>query len=274
MYYSIGSLLPAHQPAAVLHFAQLYIYDTQHEIQNRLHIIPSLDATILASLQQMLDEVNPYVTTFRQVRHILEQTPPPSTLSMVIKADRVKDPRRYNIPTADEVAAIMVGDGQQPEPSHRDIIISLHDSHQKRVSELHRSYIPLHYVLLFPRGDDGWHPWIPVHGAPLIAEEDAHDSEEDDQPQDDDCRHTAKRKHITIMQFYAYRLQVRIGEGRGLHLAGRLFQQYIVDAYAVMEQNRLNYIKANQKKIRAELYQGKHWQLLSTVIYILVYLFF
>jgi len=147
MYHSIGSLLPAYQTAAVSHFAQLYIYDTQHEIQNRLHIIPSLDATILASLQQMLDEVNPYVTTFRQVRHILEQTPPPSTLSMVIKADRVKDPRCYNIPTADEVAAIMVGDGQQPEPSYRDIIISLHDGHRKRVSELHRSYIPLHYVL-------------------------------------------------------------------------------------------------------------------------------
>ncbi|CAG8768652.1 12978_t:CDS:1, partial [Cetraspora pellucida] len=32
--------------------------------------------------------------------------------------------------------------------------------------------------------------------------------------------------------------------------------QYLVDAYASVEQNRLNFLKLNQKKIHAELYSG------------------
>jgi len=35
-----------------------------------------------------------------------------------------------------------------------------------------------------------------------------------------------------------------------------LRQQYIVDAYAAMEQNRLKYLRLNQKKLCANLYQG------------------
>ncbi len=33
-------------------------------------------------------------------------------------------------------------------------------------------------------------------------------------------------------------------------------QQYIVDAYAAIEQNRLNYLRRNQKTLRVDLYQG------------------
>ncbi len=37
---------------------------------------------------------------------------------------------------------------------------------------------------------------------------------------------------------------------------GRLQQQYIMDAYAAIEQNRLKYLRLNKKKLRADLYQG------------------
>jgi hypothetical protein len=33
-------------------------------------------------------------------------------------------------------------------------------------------------------------------------------------------------------------------------------QQYMVDAYAAIEQSRLNYLRRNQKKLRVDLYQG------------------
>ncbi len=36
----------------------------------------------------------------------------------------------------------------------------------------------------------------------------------------------------------------------------RLRHQYIVDAYAVIEQSRLKYLRLNKKKLRADLYQG------------------
>jgi len=35
-----------------------------------------------------------------------------------------------------------------------------------------------------------------------------------------------------------------------------LKHQYIVDAYAAIEQNRLKYLCLNKKKIRVDLYQG------------------
>jgi len=62
-------------------------------------------------------------------------------------------------------------------------------------------------------------------------------------------------KNVTPMEYYSYRLQLRDNYSI-LHLAGRLFQQYIVDNYAKIEQSRLNYLKNNQSHIRAELYKG------------------
>ena len=39
-------------------------------------------------------------------------------------------------------------------------------------------------------------------------------------------------------------------------MAGKLFQEYVVDSWATTEQSRLNWIKFNQSKIRADTYQG------------------
>lgn len=41
-----------------------------------------------------------------------------------------------------------------------------------------------------------------------------------------------------------------------MRLGGRLFQQYIVDAYASIENCRLHWIKKNQNKLRTEVYNN------------------
>jgi hypothetical protein len=51
-------------------------------------------------------------------------------------------------------------------------------------------------------------------------------------------------------------IYIQILEINVLHQAGRLFQQYIVDKYAQIDQDRLQFLKNNQNQIRAELYQG------------------
>ena len=56
VYHFIGSLLPNERQAPK--FAQLYIYDTENEMRNRLNIMQDLYVTIL---QNMLNAVNPYV---------------------------------------------------------------------------------------------------------------------------------------------------------------------------------------------------------------------
>jgi len=46
-------------------------------------------------------------------------------------------------------------------PHKRDIIVRFRDNHVSYVSEEHRADDALHYVLLFPLGDDGWHLDLP-----------------------------------------------------------------------------------------------------------------
>jgi len=58
-----------------------------------------------------------------------------------------------------------------------------------------------------------------------------------------------------MLQFYPYILQHRINEEWILR-AGRLLQQFIVDAYACTEQNRLKFIRENQRQLRCDLYNG------------------
>ncbi len=43
-----------------------------------------------------------------------------------------------------------------------DIVILSTNGYFQRVSPLHSAYAPLHYVLLFPNGRNGWHDGIPL----------------------------------------------------------------------------------------------------------------
>ncbi len=57
-----------------------------------------------------------------------------------------------------------------------------------------------------------------------------------------------QRKHynVTIAKFYGYQLQHRDTDGIALLRGDRLRHQYIVDAYAAIEQNRLKYLCPNK----------------------------
>ena len=64
MFHRIGHLQPNgtnEKPK----FAQLYIYDTEHEIQNRLHWNPQLKSDILATLSGIINTVNPFVQFYK-----------------------------------------------------------------------------------------------------------------------------------------------------------------------------------------------------------------
>ena len=179
-------------------FAQLYIYDTEHENDNIMH---DFDDDILNHLQNMLDEYNPYIQSFHQARDII-QSNATSEIMMVIYSNRTCNSHCYNTSTSSDVAAIMVGDGYSETLTNRDICLRLHNGGLQRISETHPSYDLLHYVLLFPKGDGGWHINIPLIGS-------------------------QKRTRVTPMQFYSYRLQIR--DGDWIQYAGRLYQQYIVN---------------------------------------------
>ena len=65
-----------------------------------------------------------------------------------------------------------------------------------------------------------------------------------------------KYKKTTQRDYYSYLLHIRLNQSDAIHCATRLFQEFIVDAYAQIEQARLLFIRLNQDKLHADLYQG------------------
>ncbi|PWZ38835.1 hypothetical protein Zm00014a_015960 [Zea mays] len=124
VHHRIGSLLPSHglQPQ----FAQLYIYDTEHEVQNRLGMFENEtdvhdrpDPEVARLLLNMLDEHNKLVAAFRFAKERLDE------------------------------------EGNQK--FKYDVLVHARDGGLKHVSCLHPSYMALQYPLLFPYGDRGYH---------------------------------------------------------------------------------------------------------------------
>ena len=58
------------------------------------------------------------------------------------------------------------------------------------------------------------------------------------------------------MDYYAFLLHIQINESDALFRFGRLFQEFIVDAYTTIEQNRLKWIRFNQDKLSVEKYSN------------------
>ncbi|KAL3038294.1 hypothetical protein AAZX31_01G123700 [Glycine max] len=158
-HHLIGSLLP--MPNNPPKFAQLYIYDTDNEIINRLSQNPMhdmLDEQIIIAIKDMLDHHNHYAQRFRMARDKLHSAAVPD-LKMKLISQRQTDGRLYNLPTTTEVSALIVGDEHSADK--RDIIIEKQSGLLKRIHELHPAYLPLQYPLLYPKGEDGYRLNIP-----------------------------------------------------------------------------------------------------------------
>ncbi|XP_022041325.1 uncharacterized protein LOC110943902 [Helianthus annuus] len=59
-----------------------------------------------------------------------------------------------------------------------------------------------------------------------------------------------------MREFFAYRVQDRINQFSLILNSRRLFQQFLVDAYTMIESERLNYIRLQQKNLRSDSYES------------------
>ncbi len=120
-YHRIGSLCPAKGQHP--QFAQLYIHDMKNKRQNRHVIMPLLDPTMLDWLLTMMYNINPYVKMFKMARDMMATEGAPTDLKLRFIAFQIKDVRRYNVLTANEVDALMVGDGYEDVDKH-DVVVA------------------------------------------------------------------------------------------------------------------------------------------------------
>lgn len=91
---------------------------------------------------------------------------------------------------------------------------------------------------MFPYGEDGYRHDVLHRSTPNASNQ--------------------KRNHLTIREWFSFRLQSRQTEAQTLLHGRRLFQQFIVDGYTMIESERLHFIRRNQPKLRVERYCNLH----------------
>ena len=158
--HRVGSLMPSegHRPE----YAQLYIFDTEHEVSNRINVASSssrspfhTNQNIVASLIEMLDMHNPIVKLFRTARErLLGDSSYQYHIRLFGKANAHGD--IYSAPVASEVVGLIVGDIGQTDVG-RDIILEDRSSRLQRINEQHCKFMAMQYPILFPYGEDGYH---------------------------------------------------------------------------------------------------------------------
>ncbi|XP_076949475.1 uncharacterized protein LOC143622122 [Bidens hawaiensis] len=244
-YHSMGSLLP--KDGSKLKFSQLYIYYTENEISNRQSVFGDTnkaststsrdsDLQLIQYIKNMLDSNNVLVQTYRMVRDYYKENPH-LELKLRLIGNKQKDGRTYNLTTASEVAALIVGDiGDSLE--NRDIVVKTKEGSLIYISELNPSYLALQYPLLFIYGEDCYRVDIPYRGVGSST--------------------LTKRQNCTMREFFffAYIIQDRMGVFSLILNSRRLFQQFLVDVYTMIETERLNYIRYQQKELRCESFEN------------------
>ncbi|GJU39517.1 helicase [Tanacetum coccineum] len=236
-YHRMCSLLPV--KGVPPRYAQLYFYDTQNEIRNRMSAFMSkgtpetVDKNIVANLIQMLNQTSAMAKSFRMAKEWCHSHGDVN-FGLRLLSERTSI-RQYNAPTIFEVSALIINDFRDVLPT-RDIVVNKNNTGPQRILELHPSYMALQYPLLFPFGEDGYHENIPYHINEGIRK--------------------TKRGYVTMKEYYAYIIQQRQNQGTTLLRGGTLFQQYLVVAFTANEEQRLNWIRNNQDTLRVDLYHN------------------
>ncbi|POM80136.1 Helitron helicase-like protein [Phytophthora palmivora] len=162
-----------------------------------------------------------------------EFLPRDEDLRLRLHVARNANPGTYNVPTAFEVAAIII---DRAAAEHRDIILNTHQGGFKRIFETSESYDPLQYPLLFPYGEPGWTYDLPYVGSPVDS--------------------NGKPLTMSLREYESYVLHDRTASNSLILRGGRLTQQYCVDQWTKCEQERLRFIEKNQLQYRLETLQG------------------
>ncbi|CAI9290023.1 unnamed protein product [Lactuca saligna] len=229
--HRIGSLSP--DPTKGPRFLQLYLFDTENEVQNRLRAFggptgTDLDPNIVQYLVTFLGANNEYVKTFKTAKTMVEEN---NLENYSVRLFNNVVDRRYEFPSPGSLGCIVTGD--DTTSMTYDIVVFSHSGRPQRISKLHPSYMPLQYPLLFPYGEEGWSPRLKMRNQRGVS-----------------------AKSLTVNMYYAYHIHARHQIWSPIVNATRLFQQYLVDAYTCIEEGRLDYITKHQSNLRSDYVSG------------------
>ena len=265
--------IPAFRPAdsRTETYGQVYIMDDQMRSRDRRlewvkrrgdrEATALQKASIIDTIHQVLHANHPFIAQYKTAWERLNEQPANvDQIRLRLIDDPSKDRRRYNQPTANEIAILIPGQGEAQSP--RDIIIQRREGEYRysHISDTNGMYWPMHYPLFFPRGEIGWRENIPHsrRGKSILSSYDyaiclyakfiTDVADEADNEEGDG--------KVTMREFAAFYLFPRARRFNIILHGRRLFQEYICDIWATAEQWRLLFIQNNQAQLRMETVRG------------------
>ncbi|GKV14785.1 hypothetical protein SLEP1_g25605 [Rubroshorea leprosula] len=156
--HRIGSLLPPEGQNPT--FAQLYVFDTDNEVHNRLNVANTstdddpLNKEIVEDLIKMFDECNKLVQVFQRARDTLVENGIPEFQLKLLSGGGPGD-HQYSAPEMAETVGLIIG-AEEEIVQGRDVIIQHRNGTMKRINSSFPYYMALQYPILFPYGEEGY----------------------------------------------------------------------------------------------------------------------
>ncbi|KAF6759185.1 hypothetical protein DFP72DRAFT_806875, partial [Ephemerocybe angulata] len=199
-------------------YSQLYILEPQAALDHRKALNTGLNAAIINTLQGILLQSHQYVPVYQHAYEILQHYDPRNDIKVHLRLTPGLDKRRYNLPTADEVAVLLPEQGAATRGRNIILRTRQNGAFLDRISELHPAYVPLQYPLLFPHGTNGWHQSLTLEGGGT-GRGGGDDNEGENDEQEDGRR-------LTLCRYTSYRIMFHQNEFNLLLRGGRLFNRY------------------------------------------------
>ncbi|GJV28186.1 DNA helicase [Tanacetum coccineum] len=177
-------------PGEPIRFLQLYIYDTEHELENMmLHFgrldNSDLDPEIVQGLIHFLDIRNELVQLFRTARDRCQEI---DIIEFNIRLYNGDGARGYKLP-ASNTHGVIVFDSGLTSSTEFGVVIEHIGCLPKRIKNLHKSYMSLQFPLLFINRQSGFHTELKLRQAGGSENE----------------------RRVMMLTYYAYQLHPRGG---------------------------------------------------------------
>ena len=233
LHHIMGSLIPQSETAPI--FAQMYIQDFDLKDSkrfNNLFLPASMKLSEKLHIQRIVDTVrsvmahcNPFANDFKHIMELEKKNILHGKIIISANArPKGEHKRKYN----EQVCLKEISILKDSKP--HDLVLEKRGGGLKIISNLNPNGMPLHFTLLFPHGTKGWCP--------------------------DLKQNSEAKKRITPRQFYAFHANIRKNNTNYLFKAMRLFQEWLCVAWAVVEDQKLNYLRSNQSCLRVDSYKN------------------
>ncbi|KAK0417481.1 hypothetical protein QR680_013034 [Steinernema hermaphroditum] len=222
-------------------YGQIFLLDKEEALDHRFShpAAQSCDDDLARDIEMIMRAVNPVVRSYKMMLEVekemieasdgIDRVPQIRLLFNV----NAPDQNRYNLPRVNEVAAVFVSpDGNDALPPSKLVMYP----RGMQFEELHITNpmcVPMSYPLLFANGGFGWDPQMRYENT------------------------EGRRQRVSLLEYYAYVTADRRAFSPILR-GGRLFQQFIVDGFVKVEQERLEWVRKNQNTLKADSYIGLH----------------